>query len=71
MTIKNGCPTSHKVWNPNNTSLLNDQKCRACVKICSTSPVIVTFLYELNILEWDITPQTKTNVKNIGGNTLK
>ena len=34
-------------------SMLNGHKCRAYVKICSLSPVMVTSPYERKFLEWD------------------
>ena len=39
MTIINGCPVSQQLWHAKEPSLLS--KCRAQVKICSPSPVML------------------------------
>ena len=47
------------MWHEKEPSLLNGQECRAQVKICSPSPVMVTSPYEWKILEWDDKPPNK------------
>ena len=46
------------MWHTKEPSLLNGHECRALVKICSSSPVMVTSLYEWKMLERDDKPQT-------------
>ena len=46
MTIMNGCPVSQQVWRAKEPSMLSGHKCRAQVKICSLSLVMMTSPYE-------------------------
>ena len=61
MTIINRCVPCVTVGVA--SSLLNGNKCRTKVKMCSPSTVMVTSPYEWKILEWDDKPQTKKTSK--------
>ena len=51
-------PRAKVVWHAKEPSLLNGHERRAMVKICSPSPVMVTYPYESKILKWDGKPNT-------------
>ena len=49
---------SQHVWHSIDLSLLNGYECRALLKMCSPSPVMLTSLHEWKILEWGETRRT-------------
>ena len=64
MNIIKGCPVSKYVWHAKEQSLLNDHRCRAFVKICSHSLVMVLLLSAKNSLSNGTKKQTnkQTNI---------
>ena len=63
MTIINGCAMPQWIWRAKEPSLFKGYECRAYVKICSPSPVIVTSPYDWIIIEWDNKHTTKQTNK--------